>query len=730
MKIKSEYMDILSTDGELSLEQSFSIAQFCSNGLASEVESEEVEARDLVIRTLEVWAKIPKSTHELWLCIIEGAGLYPYLTRGELTSITVPTSLAISYECHKSKHLKDTYLHEEQLKVSRKLLKGGSVVLSAPTSFGKSLLIEEIIASKRYRNIVVIQPTLALLDETRKKLSKYSTDYRLVVSTSQRFDEKGGNVFLFTGERVVEYKEWPKVDFFVIDEFYKLSLQRDDERAVVLNQALHKLLSMTKAFYMLGPSVDSVSKSFSKNVDFQWEKSHFATVALDDIQLEVDEDIGKDDKIEQLFSLLSELREPTLVYCSSPPKATSLSVAYLHWLRKNKRLERITTDADTIALADWVRRNIHPNWSLASTLERRIGYHHGSLPRHVGSSLVDLFNEGKIRTLLCTSTLIEGVNTAAKNVILYDSYKGNRKPIDFFDYRNIAGRSGRMLKYYTGRLYRFDATPAQFELDVDIPLYSQDYAPVELLIHLKDSEIKDEYKDRLDFLANVDGDLVDIMRSNGLNIEGQLKLVRELESNSSSYNRLLSWTKYPTYDEILAVIELGWKFLLRKGESKGNARGPRQLAVLTRQYITHKALGPVVRVGEASKFWQSVEPDDDDRREAVIGTVLGVARHWFDYKLPKWLGTISNLQEYVFSNANLPYGDYTLTASHLEHGFLPSNLAILLEYDIPASTIKKLANRIPSSVSLEDVLRYLHKIDIDSLNLHEYEKRRLKEALR
>jgi replicative superfamily II helicase len=40
---------------------------------------------------------------------------------------------------------------------------------SAPTSFGKSLLIEEIVASKKYKNIIIIQPTLALLDETRKK---------------------------------------------------------------------------------------------------------------------------------------------------------------------------------------------------------------------------------------------------------------------------------------------------------------------------------------------------------------------------------------------------------------------------------------------------------------------------------------------------------------------------------------------------------------------------------
>jgi replicative superfamily II helicase len=54
---------------------------------------------------------------------------------------------------------------------------------------------------------------------------------------------------------------------------------------------------------------------------------------------------------------------------------------------------------------------------LIEALHMGIGFHHGAIPRHLGSSLVDAFNEKKIRWLFCTSTLIEGVNTSAKNVI-------------------------------------------------------------------------------------------------------------------------------------------------------------------------------------------------------------------------------------------------------------------------------------------------------------------------
>jgi len=61
---------------------------------------------------------------------------------------------------------------------------------------------------------MIIQPTLALLDETRKKFKKYSTDYKIIVRTSQEPSENKGNLFLLTAERVMEYQELPKNRFF------------------------------------------------------------------------------------------------------------------------------------------------------------------------------------------------------------------------------------------------------------------------------------------------------------------------------------------------------------------------------------------------------------------------------------------------------------------------------------------------------------------------------------
>ena len=60
-----------------------------------------------------------------------------------------------------------------------------------------------------------------------------------------------------------------------------------------------------------------------------------------------------------------------------------------------------------------------------------------------------------LKYLFCTSTIIEGVNTSAKNVVIFDNKKGLNL-IDFFDYSNIKGRSGRMMEHYVGKVYNFN----------------------------------------------------------------------------------------------------------------------------------------------------------------------------------------------------------------------------------------------------------------------------------
>ncbi len=128
------------------------------------------EAQDLILRALEHRDRLGSST-----CILDGLvrekGLFPFLDAEEL-------SLAdrIAYEFHRPKAMesRDIVFYRPQARVYRELINRNSVILSAPTSFGKSLVIDAVIASETYSNLLVVVTTLALVDETRRRLARYA----------------------------------------------------------------------------------------------------------------------------------------------------------------------------------------------------------------------------------------------------------------------------------------------------------------------------------------------------------------------------------------------------------------------------------------------------------------------------------------------------------------------------------------------------------------------------
>lgn len=714
--------DYIKSKETFNIVDSFDLSKFCVQLLKSK--ERQHWGREIAIRVLDNIEKFPKETTELWNDVIEISGLYPYVNPNLLDD-----SALLRYEYHKSKTLfKDgepVYLHEEQQEISAQLQYGNSVILSAPTSFGKSLLIEELISTQKYNNIVIIQPTLALLDETRKKLNRYKDIYNVVVSTSQLPNESKKNIFLFTGERVVEYPNFPKIDFFVIDEFYKLSLSRDDDRAVTLNQAFHKLLKQTNRFYLLGPVIKSIPISFQEKLNIGIRYTNFSTVAIDEIPVITRPKATKEERKSVLFKLLSTLDEPTLIYCSAPEKATIIADEFANFIKSDKTYKTANKD-----LIEWIDENVNNKWSLINCLSNGVSFHNGILPRHLGSSIVDAFNIGSIKYLFCTATLIEGVNTTAKNIVLFDNTKGNKIPIDFFDYKNIAGRSGRMKIHYTGNIYKFYETPPQLELEVDIPFITQTNAPNELLIQLDENELTQESKEKMKIYENIDKDLMDVIKSNNnIVIEGQLNLVKEIESNLQLYNSLLTWNGFPKYKELVPVIELAWKHLLRKNETKANVRSATQLATITIQYSIYKNVKGVIDNQVNTQYWLNEIPEVQSRINKVTFNVLNATRHWFDYKLPKLLSTISKLQEYVFKKHSLKFGDYNAFASALENGFIFSSLTTLLEYDIPMSAITKLQRSFNKNESFENIYAQLKQLNLDKTKLNNYEKKKIRQIL-
>ena len=391
-------------------------------------------------------------------------GLYPYMQLSDALSLRD----ALAYEAHRTDLEVDgesIVFHREQASVYHSLLRGDNVILSAPTSFGKSLIIDALLASGSYENVVVVMPTLALIDETRRRLGKFKS-HKVITHGSQSLSRR--NIFVMTQERVLNRLPEVPIDLFVIDEFYKLSpsheAQDDDGRSLLLNQAFYELRKCSAQFYMLGPNVRAIQFGVEEKIDARLVVSDYSTVVSEVIHVPP----GNDDEA-RLLDLVPTIEGQTIVYCSSPARANRVAS-----ILAEKFCEHHPATAQA---ADWAADNYHPEWSFARCLRQGVGIHHGQVPRSLGQFVVRRFNEGRLRFLVCTSTLIEGVNTSDKNVVMYDN-KINKKAIDFFTFSNIKGRSGRMFRHFIGRVFLFHDPPDEDLPQVDLPIVSQpDTAP-------------------------------------------------------------------------------------------------------------------------------------------------------------------------------------------------------------------------------------------------------------
>ena len=167
-------------------------------------------------------------------------------------------------------------LHREQIAALDILLSGQNLILSAPTSFGKSILIDALLLDGRYRRVAIVLPTIALLDEFRRRLlRRFGKTFDVLMHHSE-IATRERVIFLGTQERLINRSDLDKLDLVVVDEFYKLDPMRRDDRSVTLNAAVYRLLNRTKQFFFLGPNIDAVSVSG----DARWRFSFLKTRVL------------------------------------------------------------------------------------------------------------------------------------------------------------------------------------------------------------------------------------------------------------------------------------------------------------------------------------------------------------------------------------------------------------------------------------------------------------------
>ena len=436
------------------------------------VQNQEQQARDSLIILLQEIKDNKIEYTPLINHLIREVGLYPYID--EKTADWRERFVCEAFKIDVGGG-KEVTLHREQSAILSALLDGEDLAISAPTSFGKSFIIDAFLEIKRPNTVVIIVPTIALTDEARRRLyPKFGSIYKIITTTGVELGER--NLFIFPQERALQYVgEIEHIDLLIVDEFYKAGKIKGttkplDERAAQLIEAISQLEKKATQRYFLAPNISELKNNpFTKGMRF--EKIDFNTVYTKIIK--VYEKISKDKKEEELQkfefleNILSSTSDKSIIYVNSHSGIRIVA----------KRMSDFCMDTDQCFLNQfslWLKEHYGASYMLVNLVRKGIGIHSGQIHRSLAQIQIKLFEQEKgLRNLISTSSLIEGVNTSARNVIIWSNKNANSR-LDYFTYKNIIGRGGRMFKHFVGEVYLMECPPAEttplLELDYPDPL--------------------------------------------------------------------------------------------------------------------------------------------------------------------------------------------------------------------------------------------------------------------
>ncbi|TBG66111.1 hypothetical protein ELG72_24960 [Rhizobium leguminosarum] len=642
-----DWREVRELSGKALQSEVFSILMEASLLLAN---SEDCDPRalEVVPRLAGLIASHPEldGFREIHSALARRTGLWNYIDKENADTADLLVAETVT-----APELDDLVLHREQIGVLNQLFAGKNVVLSAPTSFGKSLLIDALLASGRYERVAIVLPTIALLDEFRRRLQRrFRGRFQLVMHPADQVGA-GPVIFLGTQERLLTRDDITDLDLTVVDEFYKLDPNRRDERSVTLNALVYRLLGRSKQFFFLGPNIDNVTVDTGGRWPFKFIRTKFSTVAVDTLDLR-----GVAEKQERLMDEISEDGNwPALVFISSPDRANKLTL---------EAANGMAVSEEGAAFAAWLAENVGDNWPLVKAVSNGFGIHHGRIPRSIAAHMVRFFNDKKLPVLFCTSTLIEGVNTAAKTVLIFDKAI-NQSDYDFFTFANIRGRAGRLGEHHVGQVYLFNAPPEEKATDISPTLFGdEDEAPDDYVVYLDDADTSRRVDERVEALRGsleLDGAGLRVAAAVGLDLALEVKTQVE---RAMRFHGGLAWSGYPTYREIQYVVNV----ICNVKESRDyGAFTEAQLA----RYINELRKPKPMRL-----FFQDFNKShkSDDLGFDMIFKFLRAC----EYGLPQ---IISLIELYV--RARRPEADYGLFLQGLSRWFRQDELKNLEEEGIP-----------------------------------------------
>lgn len=369
-----------------------------------------------------------------------------------------------------NKENKNCYTYE-QIKMINDFLKNDTnYMLVAPTSFGKSdLIFRYVLKNYEERNICIIAPTKALINQTRihlcslfnskKNRPKIITHQDVMPSSSRR------NIYIMTQERLYsalfENKHDIIFDVLMIDEAHNLF--ENDDRAKLLSKIIIYLQNKNKNFIVkyFSPIIKSeknlihkyISESNisgnivqplvkSENIYLIDFKSNTSTIYdryfdsfIPTYEYQINDYI---DFIKQFGT------EKNIIYINKPKEIIEVVKEI------SNKLDDVNDKQIDLMIAQ-ISNYVNEKYDLIDGLKKGVIYHCGLIPDNVRIYIENRVRKIKsIKYILCSSTLLEGINMPFTTMFILDLYKG-RNYLSYHQLINLIGRVNRFNIIFSGK---------------------------------------------------------------------------------------------------------------------------------------------------------------------------------------------------------------------------------------------------------------------------------------
>ncbi len=371
---------------------------------------------------------------------------------------------------------------------------------TAPTAAGKTFLVLNWflgeMESGRCHLGVFLAPTRSLVGEIEKELLELSQSFSIPelrlasLPVKQLGDRSVPTILVVTQERLHLFLNAcdapPAIDIAIVDEAQKLN---DGSRGVILQDAIERTVRANPEcrFVFLTPHaenpellLDDAPEAMRKAIvpgrtptvtqnlilarqayrkPQEWELSLFEDRENDELVGKLKLHEGPDTVAKRLSYVslaLGHHESGTLVYANGPAEAEKIAQQVYDGLVGLGELPENPLDEELQDLSDFCKSAIHNRYLLVKLVKGGVAFHYGNMPTILRNEIERLFRIGKIRFLVCTSTLVEGVNLACRTIVMRGPKKGLGNYMTPQDFWNLAGRAGRWGADFHGNIVCVD----------------------------------------------------------------------------------------------------------------------------------------------------------------------------------------------------------------------------------------------------------------------------------